>query len=538
MANYWVMPSKVHAGGNRLHFLPDGNVVDPSGKVGARWNLDKANGAVHVVQTDEKPDAAQQWDFWFYKDLTGFSWTEYRYKNSGTGTRGEPVGSAEIADSPAAAEPPKATPAPPPLTPAARRAAQVYDAIVHYNWAWANVAGNTTPQVVEFAWDGHVSGGWLWEPIYKLDGETVVHCNWNGQGHQYLQLNETCDAFEAFDSDGKLTVRGKRLSPVGQPVDLADLPTPPKATPAPLTPAARRAAQVYDAMVHYNWAWMNVDGKRAPMVVEFAWDGHVSGGWTWELIYKPDGETLVHCNWNGNGHQYLKLNEACDSFDAFDSDGQFNVKGKRLGSVDQPVNLAGLPTPQPAASPAQKVTPPSKQVEPLLEPTLNAILAPLEANPQMPRIAVEKLRASLGAGVVTARTPAQRQIYQYGMAVCEALTYGMDERAQARIAAIASAQVPSLSAGAGIVKTMPLHGWDAGRAGEAIRKKEKDERRYLDNQAEQVSIFTETGAYRAWVARSALLRANAMGYYAKLVQLEAADAATEAAKASAPQPVK
>src|SRR6202012_4409241 len=111
--------------GNRLHFLPDGNVVDSNGKVGARWNSGKANGAVHVLQTDEKPDAAQKWDFWFYKDLTGFSWTEYRYKNSGTGTRGEPVETAEIGGTPAKEEPPKATPAP--LTPAARRAAQVYD---------------------------------------------------------------------------------------------------------------------------------------------------------------------------------------------------------------------------------------------------------------------------------------------------------------------------------------------------------------------------------------------------------------------------
>ena len=122
-------------------------------------------------------------------------------------------------------------------------------------------------------------------------------------------------------------------------------------------------------------------------------------------------------------------------------------------------------------APAAKSPPPSKQIEPFLEPALNAILAPLGENPQMPRIPVEKLRASLGAGVVTAKTPAQQRIYQCAIAVCDALTNGMDERAQAKAAAISSGLSPSLSNGASIVKTAPLHGWDAGHAGDAIRKK-------------------------------------------------------------------
>jgi hypothetical protein len=52
-----------------------------------------------------------------------------------------------------------------------------------------------------------------------------------------------------------------------------------------------------------------------------------------------------------------------------------------------------------AEAPVAKQKPaPSKQIEPLLDPSLDAILAPLEKDPQMPRVAVEKLRASLSAG--------------------------------------------------------------------------------------------------------------------------------------------
>jgi hypothetical protein len=169
------------------------------------------------------------------------------------------------------------------------------------------------------------------------------------------------------------------------------------------------------------------------------------------------------------------------------------------------------------------IPPPSKRIEPFLEPSLNAVLAPLGENPQMPRIPVETLRASLGAGIVTAKTPAQKQIYQCAIAVCDALTNAMDERAQARAAAVASGLLPSISTGGGIVKSMPLHGWDAGHAGEAIRKKEKDERAYADKQAKQVSNFTDSVAYKAWVAKTTILRNNAMDLYTKLVQFEAAD---------------
>jgi len=191
-----------------------------------------------------------------------------------------------------------------------------------------------------------------------------------------------------------------------------------------------------------------------------------------------------------------------------------NVRIKDLSDSGGPAVAANSGSPTPS---------PSTQIEPLLEPCLDAILAPLEKDPGMPRIAVEKLRASLGGGAVKAKTPSQKQIYQSGIAVCEALTTAMDERAQARAAAMASAQVPSPSNGASIVNTMPLRGRDAGHAGDAIRGKQRDERNYADDKAWAASGFMESSAYKAWVAKSASLRENVMGLYGKLVKLEAAE---------------
>ena len=132
--------------------------------------------------------------------------------------------------------------------------------------------------------------------------------------------------------------------------------------------------------------------------------------------------------------------------------------------------------------------------------------------------------------MVTAKTPKQQQIYQCAMAVCDALTNGMDERTQAKAAAISSGLLPSISNGASIVKTAPLRGWDAGHAGDAIRKKQKDEREYADKQAKDVSNFADSASYKAWVARTTILRDNAMGLYSKLVQFEAADSVAEVAR--------
>ncbi|EDY17568.1 hypothetical protein CfE428DRAFT_4866 [Chthoniobacter flavus Ellin428] len=199
------------------------------------------------------------------------------------------------------------------------------------------------------------------------------------------------------------------------------------------------------------------------------------------------------------------------------------VSGKRLTRED--------PDKTPEVPAVAANLPPSQQVEPLLEPCLDAILAPLPQEPQMPRVSVEKLRATLSGEAVRAKTPSQKQICQYAIWVCDALTNGMDERAQTRAAAVSSALVPSLSNGASIVNTMPLHpGRNSGGAGEAIRKKQKDERAYADQQAQAFSSFMESSAYKAWVTKSTKLREDVMGVYTKLVQLEAAEPPVEAAK--------
>lgn len=168
--------------------------------------------------------------------------------------------------------------------------------------------------------------------------------------------------------------------------------------------------------------------------------------------------------------------------------------------------------------------PPSAKIEPLLEPCLNAILAPLQQNPKMPRVRVETLRATFAGGLVTASTPAQQQIYQNAMAVCDAMTNDMDARASARAAAQASASMPTLSNGGDIISSAPVRGWDAGADAQAIRGKQKDERAYADKSAATQSAFTESSAYTTWVNNAPALRKNVMDLYTRQVELEALEA--------------
>jgi hypothetical protein len=181
--------------------------------------------------------------------------------------------------------------------------------------------------------------------------------------------------------------------------------------------------------------------------------------------------------------------------------------------------LASL-TPQ-FAQAAKVAQMPSARLEPLLEPCLDAILAPLEQNPKMPRVKVETLRATFAGGMVTASTPAGQQIYQNAMAVCDAMTADMDARAKARAAAQAAAAAPTLSTGGDIIDSAPMHGWDAGADAQAIRQKQKDERNYEDKSARTQSAFTESSAYTAWVNNAPTLRQQVMSLYTRQVELEA-----------------
>jgi hypothetical protein len=164
---------------------------------------------------------------------------------------------------------------------------------------------------------------------------------------------------------------------------------------------------------------------------------------------------------------------------------------------------------------------PSAKLQPLLEPCLNAILAPLQANPKMPRVKVETLRAGFAAQAVTASTPAQQQIYQNAMAVCDAMTSDMDARANAIASAKAAAAAPTLSTGGDIINSAPVRGWDAGADAQAIRGKQKDERAYEDKRAARESAFTDSSAYTSWVKNAPSLRQNVMNLYTRQVELEA-----------------
>ncbi len=179
---------------------------------------------------------------------------------------------------------------------------------------------------------------------------------------------------------------------------------------------------------------------------------------------------------------------------------------------------------------------PSSKLEPFLEPCLDAILAPLEANPKQPRVEVEKLRASFAGGQIKAKTDAQKQIYQNAMAVCDALSKAMDDRARAKADAVASSKVPMRSDATGIVKSSPMRGFDAGANAEAIRKKQKDERRDADDVARRNQAYMNSAAYRSWTDKAPRLRQSVMALYTRQVQLEALDETNAAAAAAAQKP--
>ena len=161
---------------------------------------------------------------------------------------------------------------------------------------------------------------------------------------------------------------------------------------------------------------------------------------------------------------------------------------------------------------------PSAQLKPILEPCLNAILSPLEANPAMPRVKVETMRADFAASLVTGSSPAEKQVYRNAMAVCDAMTSDMDARSNAQAQAKASADMPTLSTGGDIDESMPMHGRNKGGA---IRKKQKDDRKDADKRGQQQSAFANSSAYTTWVKNGPKLRDNVMGLYTRQAELEA-----------------
>jgi hypothetical protein len=88
---------------------------------------------------------------------------------------------------------------------------------------------------------------------------------------------------------------------------------------------------------------------------------------------------------------------------------------------------------------------------------------------------VETLRATFAGGEAKAETPARKQIYENAMSVCSALTSAMDDRAKAASSAETASMAPTLSDGGSVVKSAAVNGNT-----EAIRKKQRDERKYAD----------------------------------------------------------
>jgi hypothetical protein len=177
---------------------------------------------------------------------------------------------------------------------------------------------------------------------------------------------------------------------------------------------------------------------------------------------------------------------------------------------------------------------PSAQLKPILEPCLDAILSPLQNNTSMPRVQVETLRADFAASMVTADTAAEKRVYQNAVEVCNAMTSDMDARANAQTQAKTSSEMPTLSTGGDIDESMPMRGWDAGGAGNAIRKKQKQDRKDANKKAQRQSAFVNSSGYNTWVNNAPELRELVMGLYTRQMELEALYEKSIAAAAPSP----
>ena len=164
---------------------------------------------------------------------------------------------------------------------------------------------------------------------------------------------------------------------------------------------------------------------------------------------------------------------------------------------------------------------PSTQLDPIIGPCLEAIVAPLEKDPKAPTGQVAKLRSNFTVSHGRAETPSQKQVYANAIAVCDAITKALDDRAKMKAGAEASAKMAASSNAGSINKSMPQPGRRAGYLGQQIRKKQEEERAFAEAEAKKKADFLHSGAYTAWAERAPKYRQNVMAYYTRQSQLEA-----------------
>ena len=179
---------------------------------------------------------------------------------------------------------------------------------------------------------------------------------------------------------------------------------------------------------------------------------------------------------------------------------------------------------------------PSTQLDPIIGPCVEAIVAPLEADPKAPTGQVAKLRSKFTVSLGKSETPSQKQVYVNAIAVCDAITKALDDRAKSKAGAEASAKTPLGSNAGSINKSMPQPGRRAGYLAQQIRKKQDEERELAEAEAKKKADFLHSGAYTAWAERAPKYRQNVMAYYTRQSQLEALQEKNDAPVAK-PAPV-
>jgi hypothetical protein len=200
----------------------------------------------------------------------------------------------------------------------------------------------------------------------------------------------------------------------------------------------------------------------------------------------------------------------------------------------KPHKHPGKPEQQQAPPPAAAAgpQPPSARLSQFTAAHLDAILAPIDQRPQLPRTDVSQLRAALADE--SAKAPeAEREQFTTAIAVCDALNSAMDEREQTIASIAGSAAVHGPSDLGARRKDVPSHG---SRADARLAKIEKREERHEEANRKQEAVqkddFLTQQHKNTWIQRAQQIRQHIQILTMRQSQAERAAQQTKAAAAT------
>lgn len=205
------------------------------------------------------------------------------------------------------------------------------------------------------------------------------------------------------------------------------------------------------------------------------------------------------------------------------------LAGKPHKHAEKPAQQAP-PPPAPAG-----LQPPSARLSQFTAAHLDAILAPIDQRPALPRTELSQLRAALTDEA--ARAPeAQKDQFTTALAVCDALNSAMDEREQAVASAAGSAAVHGASDLGARRKEVPTHGTRAdARLAKIAKGEERHEEANRTQEAAGKDDFLNQQHKNAWTQRALQIRQHIQALTMRQQQAERAAQPAATPAADAPQ---